>query len=817
MSTVEKAVVLPVLPLKNSMLFPHLLMPLAVGRPASIAAIEAALTSEDKSIFVVAQRNAEVEEPTQSDLFTVGTTAVIKRMERAEGGMRLIIQGIERAELLALEPSEKRETGEKGLKAQLRLLPNPTDEGPEVEALHREVLEQAAKIHSMVDPQAQLGLDQIMSQVGDMLHQVYLLTSMLGLNLAQSQQLIEAPSRLAALRLVHEHLGHEVQVLELRQKIASQAQTEMGREQREYLLRQQMRAIQEELGEQSPEQADAAEMRKRLDEADLPDDVRHEASRELVRLERMPTAAPDYQITRSHLELILELPWRKYTEDRIDLVQSRHILDEDHFDLKEVKERIVEQLAVLKLNPSAKAPILCFVGPPGVGKTSLGQSIARSLGRAFERMSLGGLHDEAELRGHRRTYIGAMPGRVIRAIRRAGVANPVLLLDEVDKVGADYRGDPAAALLEILDPAQNGTFHDNYLDLPFDLSKVMFITTANSLDTIPRPLRDRMEILRLAGYTDEEKIEIARRYLLPRQLHETGLTAEQLVVPDETVARVIRRYTREAGLRELERMLGRVARKAAVRFAEGQSGKLEVRPEQLTEILGPERFFQEEARRELPPGVAAGLAWTEAGGDVLYVEAALLPDQKGLILTGQLGEVMQESAKTAQSYLWSRAAELGIEQKTITQSGVHIHVPAGAIPKDGPSAGVTMATALASLYAGAPARSDTAMTGEITLTGLVMPVGGIKEKVLAARRAGIRRLILPKQNERDLDELPESVRRELEVLFARRIEDVLAAAVPAFAQRFKQSHASYHAPGEEDRLVARPKEDGLPSPSSRVS
>jgi ATP-dependent Lon protease len=797
MSTVEGGRGLPVLPLKNSLLFPHLLMPLAVGRPASIAAIEAALTSEDKSIFVVAQRNAEVEEPTQSDLFTVGTTAVIKRMERAEAGMRLIIQGIGRAELLSVE------RGEKGLKAQLRPLPDPTDEGPEVEAMHREVLALAARIHSMVDPEAQLGLDQIMSQVGEVLHQVYLLASMLGLNLAQSQQILEAPTRAAALRLVHEHLGHEVQVLELRHKIASQAQTEMGREQREYLLRQQMRAIQEELGEQSPEQADAAEMRRRLEEADLPDDIRTEASRELARLERIPTAAPDYQITRSHLELILELPWRKYTEDKIDLVQAREVLDQDHFDLKEVKERIIEQLAVLKLNPSAKAPILCFVGPPGVGKTSLGQSIARSLGRAFERMSLGGLHDEAELRGHRRTYIGAMPGRVIRAVRRAGVANPVLLLDEIDKVGADYRGDPAAALLEILDPAQNSTFHDNYLDLPFDLSKVMFITTANTLDTIPRPLRDRMEILRLSGYTDEEKIEIARRYLLPRQLHEAGLTSEQLVVPDETVARIIRRYTREAGLRELERMLGRVARKVAVRFAEGQGAKQEVRPEQLPEIVGPERFFQEEARRELPPGVAAGLAWTEAGGDVLYVEAALLPDQKGLTLTGQLGEVMQESAKTAQSYVWSQAAELGIEQKTITQSGVHIHVPAGAIPKDGPSAGVTMATALASLYAGAPARSDTAMTGEITLTGLVMPVGGIKEKVLAARRAGIRRLILPKQNERDLDEIPETVRNELEVLFAARIEDVLAAAVPAFGQRFGESHASYHAPGEEERLVAR--------------
>ncbi|MGH7137648.1 MAG: endopeptidase La, partial [Pirellulales bacterium] len=493
----------------------------------------------------------------------------------------------------------------------------------------------------------------------------------------------------------------------------------------------------------------------------------------------------------------------KYTEDNLDLARARQILDEDHYDLRELKERIIEQLAVLKLNPAAKAPIVCFVGPPGVGKTSLGQSIARALGRSFERMSLGGLHDEAELRGHRRTYIGAMPGRVIRAIRRAGVGNPVLLLDEIDKVGSDYRGDPAAALLEILDPAQNSSFNDNYLDLPFDLSKVMFITTANTLETVPKPLRDRMEILRVSGYTDEEKLEIAKRYLVPRQRREAGLTPEQLVIPDETISRIIYRYTREAGLRELERMIGRVARKVAVRFAEGHEGKEEVRPDQLTEALGPERFFEEQARRKLPPGVAAGLAWTEAGGDVLYIEAALLPEQKGLTLTGQLGDVMQESAKTAQSYIASRAGELGIDAATIRQSGVHIHVPAGATPKDGPSAGVTMATALASLYIGMPARSDTAMTGEITLTGLVMPVGGIKEKVLAARRAGILRLILPRRNEPDLDELPDHVRRELDVLFAERIEDVLAAAIPELSPRLNAPPVATSAAGDGQRRVAR--------------
>ncbi|HET6883037.1 MAG TPA: endopeptidase La [Pirellulales bacterium] len=801
MSDVERAAVLPVLPLKNSVLFPHLLMPLAVGRPGSLAAIEAALTSEDKSIFVVAQRSAEVEEPQQSDLFAIGVTAVIKRMERGEGGMRLIIQGIERAELAALEP------GEKYLKANVRLLPDPTDEGTEVEALHREVLGQASRIHSMIDQSAELSLEQIMAQVGDMMHQIYLLASMISLGFEASQQLLEAPTRLAALRLIYENLRHEAQVLELRQKIAMQAQNEMGREQREYMLRQQMRAIQEELGEQSPEQADSAELRRRLEEADLPDEARKEAQRELGRLERLPTAAPDYQITRAYLELILELPWQKYTEDNLDLARARQILDEDHYDLRELKERIIEQLAVLKLNPSAKAPILCLVGPPGVGKTSLGQSIARALGRTFERMSLGGLHDEAELRGHRRTYIGAMPGRVLRAIRRAGVANPLLLLDEIDKVGSDYRGDPAAALLEILDPAQNNTFHDNYLDLPFDLSKVMFITTANTLDTIPRPLRDRMEILRVAGYTDEEKIEIAKRYLVPRQLHETGLTAEQLVLPDETLSRIIHRYTREAGVRELERMIGRVARKTAVRFAEGYQGMVEVGPEQLTESLGPERFFEEQARQKLPPGVAAGLAWTEAGGDVLYIEAVLLPEQKGLTLTGQLGEVMQESAKTAQSYIASKSAELGIDAATIRQSGVHIHVPAGAIPKDGPSAGVTMATALASLYTGLSARSDTAMTGEVTLTGLVMPVGGIKEKVLAARRAGIRRLILPKRNEHDLDELAEQVRQELDIIYAERIEDVLLAAVPDLASRLTGPSTAFRASTDDKRMVAKEAEN----------
>jgi ATP-dependent Lon protease len=552
----------------------------------------------------------------------------------------------------------------------------------------------------------------------------------------------------------------------------------MGKEQREYMLRQQLRAIQEELGETNPEKAQTVELRERFSNADLPEDVRKEAERELGRLERMPTAAPDYQMTRTYLELILDLPWKKSTEDCFDLIQARHVLDEDHYDLDEVKERILEHLAVLKLNPQAKAPILCFVGPPGVGKTSLGQSIARALGRKFERMSLGGLHDEAELRGHRRTYIGAMAGRIIQAIRRAGVNNPLLMLDEVDKLGRDFRGDPAAALLEILDPAQNFSFRDNYLDLPFDLSKIFFITTANTLETIPRPLLDRMEIIRLAGYSEEEKVHIARRYLIPRQLSQTGLKTDQVAFPDETVQRIISRYTREAGVRELERKLGQLSRKIAKRFATGETQSVSIHANDLPEMLGPERNLPERARKRLVPGVSTGLAWTETGGEVLYIETTLLPDSRGLRLTGQLGEVMKESARAAQSYMWSHVDQLGIDAGLFRKAGVHIHVPAGAVPKDGPSAGVAMAMALASLYSHIPVRSDTAMTGEITLTGLVLPVGGIKEKVLAARRAGLRRVILPKDNEKDLRDLPDHVRAEMEFVFAGQIEDALAAAIP---------------------------------------
>jgi ATP-dependent Lon protease len=589
------------------------------------------------------------------------------------------------------------------------------------------------------------------------------------------------------MQLMHGYLSHEVQVLELRSKINNSAREEMSKEQREYMLRQQMKAIQAELGEKNPEQAEADILREQYDKLKegLPEDVRKEVERELTRLERLPGASPEHSVIRTWIELTLELPWNTYTDDKLDIANARTILDEDHYDLRDVKDRILEHLGVLKMNPNAKAPILCLVGPPGVGKTSLGQSVARALGRKFERMSLGGMHDEAELRGHRRTYIGAMPGRLIQAVRRAKAKNAVLMLDEIDKLGRDYRGDPAAALLEILDPEQNKNFRDNYLDLAWDLSKVLFITTANTLDTIPQPLLDRMEVLRLSGYTEEEKVEIAKRYLIPRQLSETGLTKEQVNLDDATITALIRGWTREAGLRRLERAIGRLLRKAALRFAEGNQDPIVLTPESLTELLGPEIFTQEQARKTFPAGVATGLAWTETGGDVLYIEATALPAGRGLTLTGQLGDVMKESVQTAQSFIWAHAADLGIDPVQFKKTGIHVHVPAGAIPKDGPSAGITMAVALTSVYTGQPVRNDTAMTGEITLTGLVLPIGGIKEKVLAARRAGIKRIILPKPNQKDLQNLPDSVRNEMEFIFVERIEQVLENAIPALQSRLQ--------------------------------
>jgi ATP-dependent Lon protease len=765
--------VLPALPLKNSILFPGLLLPLSVGRDNSLRAVQAALKTEGKEIILIAQRDAQVEAPQQDDLYTIGTKAVIRKSSRPnEGAMEILVLGLERVVVMKLE------TMEPHLSAKFRVFPLPEDGGSEVEALSGAMLELASKAIALSQPQSAAELTRMLAGNDDPLRLAYLLASIFSLDVAREQKLLEAETRVDALRLMHSYLAHELQVLELRQKIASTARDEMSKEQREYLLRQQLRAIQQELGEKDADKAEVDMLRERFEQANLPAEAKKEVERELARLERLPAGAPDYHVTRTYLEFVLDLPWNSTTQDNLEIAHAREVLDEDHFGLKEVKERILEHLSVLKRNADAKAPILCFVGAPGVGKTSLGQSIARALGRKFERFSLGGMHDEAELRGHRRTYIGAMAGRLLQAMRRAGALNPVLLLDEVDKLGRDFRGDPAAALLEVLDPEQNKTFRDNYLDLAFDLSKVLFITTANSLDTIPQALLDRMEILRLSGYSEEEKQQIARRYLIPKQLKATGLTEEQIEFTDDGLKTIIRGYTREAGLRRLERAIARVTRKVTLRFAEGNEEKAIVTPELLTDLLGPEMFLPEEMRKNTMPGVATGLAWTETGGDVLYIESTLLPNGKGLTLTGQLGEVMQESAKIAQSYVWAHAADLGVDPELIKSSGVHVHVPAGAIPKDGPSAGVTMTTAMASLYSNLPARSDIAMTGEVTLAGLVLPIGGVKEKVLAARRSGIKQVILPYGNRKDLREIPDHVRQEMQFHFVSRVEEVLSIVIP---------------------------------------
>jgi ATP-dependent Lon protease len=770
--------VLPALPLKNTILFPGLMLPLSVGRDSSLKAVEAVLKTEEKEIILIAQRDPQVDAPQQDDLYTIGTKAVIRKSSRPnEGLMEILVLGVERVVVVKVE------TAEPYLSAKYRALPLPHDGGSEVEALSGALLELAAKAIALAQPQSAAELTRMLAGNDDPLQMAFLLASIFSLDVAREQKLLEAETRVDALHLIHSFLSHELQVLELRQKIASTARDEMSKEQREYLLRQQLRAIQQELGEKDADKAEIDLLRERYEKITLPEEAKKEFERELARLERLPAASPDFHVTRTYLEFVLDLPWNTITEDNLDIAHARQILDEDHFGLKEIKERILEHLSVLKRNPEAKAPILCLVGAPGVGKTSLGQSVARALGRKFERFSLGGLHDEAELRGHRRTYIGAMAGRLLQAMRRAGASNPVLLLDEIDKLGRDFRGDPAAALLEVLDPEQNKTFRDNYLDMAFDLSKVLFITTANTLDTIPQPLLDRMEILRLSGYSEEEKQQIARRYLIPKQMKATGLTDEGIEFTDEGLRAIISGYTREAGLRRLERAIARVTRKVTLQIAEGQAERVVVTPDVLGDLLGPEIFLPEQARKTVPPGVVTGLAWTETGGDVLYIESALLPEGKSLTMTGQLGEVMQESAKIAQSYIWAHAADLGVDPEKIKSNGVHVHVPAGAIPKDGPSAGVTMTSALASLYTGLPARSDIAMTGEVTLAGLVLPIGGVKEKVLAARRAGIKRVVLPQGNKKDLRDLPDHVRHEMQFHFVDRVEEVLSIVIPTLNVR----------------------------------
>ena len=773
-STQAKPFEIAILPLQNTTLFPETVVPLAVGRSRSIAAVESALSTEEKLLACISVRNENElgAEARPGDLYMVGTLVMIKRMMRADDSLNVIVQGTERVRVLEWIQEEP------FLRARVEILPEVTTVNQDqVEALRRNVqnlIQQAMAMMPQIPPEVR----SVILGANDAVRLAYFLGSVLTLGVEQEQKMLEAGTADELLQLAHGYLSHEIEIMQIRSKIATEAQTEMNKAQRDYILRQQMKAIQKELGdEEGGEQADSEMMRERLDAADLPQDVRKEAERELKRMERLPSASPDYHVIRTYLEYVVELPWNKSSEDKLDLVEARRILDEDHYGLEDIKERILEFLAVIKLRPDAKSPILCFVGPPGVGKTSLGRSIARALGRHFERLSLGGVRDEAELRGHRRTYIGAMPGRIIQSIRRATVNNPVMMLDEIDKLGADYRGDPAAALLEILDPQQNNTFRDHYLDLPFDLSKVFFIATANQLAPIPPPLRDRMERITLAGYSHQEKLHIARQYLVPRQVTENGLKPEQFDLADSAIQLIAARYTREAGVRQLERTIGSVARKAALRIAQGETERITVDEGDIKGYLGAPRFYPEEARKELPTGVATGMAWTEMGGEVLFIEATLLPGGSGLTLTGQLGEVMQESARAARSYLWSHASEFSIEPEMFKGYGVHLHVPAGAIPKDGPSAGVTITAALASLYTGRRVRPDTAMTGEITLSGLVFPVGGIKEKVLAAHRAGIRRIILPARNEGDLEDIPEDVRKELEVIPISRISEIGDAAL----------------------------------------
>ncbi|OYT19773.1 MAG: endopeptidase La [Nitrospira sp. UW-LDO-01] len=767
--------ILPILPVKRTVLFPGIMMPLTIGRERSVAAVNAAMKTEEKTIVVVAQRDPQTEEPELADLYSIGTKAIIKQIGQAsEGTIHALVQGLDRVVLLKEEPSASYST------VRVRTLERPSDEGAEVQALHRAIQELVSELPRLIQAPAIQEVGTILSNENDSVALAYRIASLVNLNVVEEQRLLESASTLDLLRTLYAALSKEIQILQLREKITRDAQTKIGKTQREYVLREQLKAIQEELGEGESDENEVARLKRQIAEADLPDHIRKEVEREVTRLGKVPPTSPDHQVLRTYLELVLELPWRKASEGHLDLSTVREVLEEDHYGIKEVKERIVEHLAVLKLNPKAKAPILCLVGPPGVGKTSLGQSIARAMSRTFERFSLGGVHDEAELRGHRRTYVGSLPGRIIQAIRRAGVNNPVLMLDEVDKMGRDFRGDPAAALLEVLDPAQNHTFRDHYLDLPFDLSKVFFITTANTLDTISQPLLDRMEVIRLQGYSEREKAEIARRYLWPRRLTEAGIQESQTVLTDDVLNLVISRYTREAGVRQLEQMLGRLTRKVALTFADLPNGQnrqpVAIQADMLSEWLGSERFMPEEARKHLPPGVATGLAWTPTGGDVLYIETTLLPGGHELTLTGQLGDVMQESARAARSYLWSHAESMGLDISRFKRNGVHIHVPSGAIPKDGPSAGITMATALASAYENRAVRSDTAMTGEISLSGLVLPVGGIKEKVLAAHRAGIKRIILPKANEKDLKDVPQEVRDELTFILAERIEEVLPAA-----------------------------------------
>jgi ATP-dependent Lon protease len=763
--------VLPVLPLKDTVVFPESMTPLAIGQERSVKLIDDVIAGDERLLALVTVKDNAVETPGFADLYTVGTAAVIHKMIKVpDGTLRILVQGLKRIRIV--EPADD----DPYLVARIEEVPDLIEQTPEVEALTRNVQNLFARVIGLVAylPEE---LQLAAANVDDPSALCHLVVSTLRLKTEEKQKVLELADVHLRLREVSAILQRELEVYELGTKIQSQVASEIEKGQREYFLRQQLKAIQEELGEGDPEQAEAAELRERLLEKQLPEDVRKAAERELSRLERLPSAAAEHGVIRTYLDWILSLPWQEFTADNLDLDHARAVLDADHFDLEKVKDRIVEYLAVAKLKQEVSGQILCFVGPPGVGKTSLGQSVSRALGRKFVRISIGGVRDEAEIRGHRRTYIGAMPGTIIRSIRDAEAANPVLLIDEIDKMGADYRGDPASAMLEVLDPEQNRSFRDHYLDLPFDLSKVLFICTANQLETIPGPLLDRMDVIQLSGYTEAEKLGIAKRYLVPKQVEAHGLKKGQLMFNDKALRLVIREYTREAGVRNLERRIADLCRKGAAQVARGKKERMRVDEKRVRDWLGPRRFSGDPRKRTAVPGVATGLAVTAVGGDVLFIEATAYPGKGRLTVTGQLGEVMQESASAALS--WARAHaedELGIDPGWFIERDVHLHVPAGAVPKDGPSAGITMATAIVSLATGHRVSDEVAMTGEITLTGQVLPIGGVREKVLAAKRAGLGTVILPAENEPDLEELPPEVRTSTRFVLADTMEDVLGAA-----------------------------------------
>ncbi len=781
---------LPILPLRGVVVYPQTVIPLTVGQPRSIKLVDEVVGGE-RLVGLVTARDPDLETPGPDDIYNVGTLASIHRLFRApDGTIRMLVQGIARIEVDEITATEPY------LKARVHALPEGVEESLEVEALTRNVVQMFTRLAELV-PSIPGELITSALNVDDALQLAYAIATYVRIDLEEAQALLELESIEAKLRRLMSILSKELEVLELGRKIQTEAQSEMEKVQREYYLREQLKAIQRELGEGDEQAVEVDEFRQKIAESDMPDEARKEAERELDRLSKLPTAAAEYGVIRTYLDWLTSLPWNKRTEDNLDIAHAREVLDQDHYGLKDIKERILEYLAVRKLRLDRAdeieteevtdmirrervGAILCFVGPPGVGKTSLGASIARAVNRKFTRMSLGGVRDEAEIRGFRRTYIGAMPGRLIQTLRRVESRNPIIMLDEIDKLGRDFRGDPASALLEVLDPEQNSEFRDHYLDVPFDLSEAIFITTANELDPIPGPLRDRMEIIQLSGYTEQEKIAIAQQYLVPRQIRENGLRAEEAELTDDALQILIRDYTREAGVRTLEREIGRALRKIVTRIAEGKTEKVNIDAKTVRELLGKPRYgYREELEERTDhPGVATGLAWTPFGGDVLFIEATEFPSGKGgFQYTGHLGEVMQESARIALSYIRSKATDLGIDSAYFDKHEIHLHVPAGAVPKDGPSAGVTMAVALASLLTGQPVRSNVAMTGEITLRGQVLPVGGVKDKVLAAHRLGVDTVIIPKKNENDLDDLPEEIRSQLHFVLVDQIDSALDAAL----------------------------------------